>query len=494
MRRVLTIACISALAGCATYVERSHGSTLVAAPERFDRGPAPRAETPAGAEAVAEAAETEQAPDAPPPASSPTAWGTALGDPALDAVLAEAVEVNFDVKAAILRVDQAIAVARQVRSARFPTIGAEGHGTYSSFVRPPFGRGRTWEVGFSLPVRYEVDLFGRYAVEHRAARLDAEAQERDAEAIAITVAAQVAEAWFDLVETRARRTLLQTQLATNQRYLEVVTLRFERGLTSVLDVNQQQQLVATTEAELALVDGEEAVVENELAILLGAAPDRRFAAAGAQLPELPAAPDAGVPADLLERRPDLHAAHLRVRAADERVAAAIRDQLPSLELTFTPGYTITRSRFSGSSTGSLPQNTQRGVTWVAGGSITVPIFDGLLGPSITAERRARVEELVASYRQTFLSALVEVENAIVLERQQRVNIAQLERQLEFANATLEAAQTRYRAGLSDYLPVLTALRAQQQVELGLLAARRQLVSQRIQLYRALGTSVDLGGR
>ncbi len=495
MRRALSIACAAAgLAGCASYVERSHPAPIVHTPGRYteERGPERRAAS-EGAEPTAEEI-------TPPPsyeesaAISPRSWGTALGDPALDAILAEALEVNYEIKAALGRVDQSLAIARQVRAARFPMVSADAHATYSSFVRPPFGRGRSWEVGFSLPVRYEVDLFGRYAAEHQASRLDADARARDAEAVAITVAAATAEAWFDLVEARARRELLGTQLATNERYLEVVRIRFERGLTSVLDVHQQQQLVASSEAQLALIDGQEAVLENQLAVLLGAAPDRRFASARSALPELPAMPDAGVPADLLERRPDLEAALLRVRAADERVSSAIRRQLPSLELTFTPGYTITRSRFSGSSTSVLPQNTQRGFTWSAGAAMSVPIFDGLLGPSISDERRARVEELVALYRQTFLGALVEVENAVALERQQRVYIEHLERQLSFANATLEAAQARYRAGLSDYLPVLTALRVYQEVQLGLLSAQRQLVSQRIQLYRALGAAFDRDGR
>jgi NodT family efflux transporter outer membrane factor (OMF) lipoprotein len=347
-------------------------------------------------------------------------------------------------------------------------------------------------VGFSVPVTYEVDLFGRYASSHRSARLDAAATERDAEAVAISISAQTAEAYFDLVEVRARRALLTAQVATNASYLELVTFRFERGLTSAVDVHQQRQLVAGTEAQLSLVAGEEAVVENQLAVLVGVPPGRTFAEGEATLPELPAAPAVGAPAELLARRPDLLAADLRLRAADARVASAVRATLPALQLSFTPGYTIARTTFSnGAASEFLNQDIVRGYSWSAGGTLNVPLFDGLVGVAVTRERRAQVDEALANYRDAYLAALVEVENAVALERQQRENIAHLEQQVEYAGATLEATQGRYRAGLSDYLPVLTALRTEQEAQLRLLAARRQLVSHRLQLYRALGAAIDV---
>jgi outer membrane protein TolC len=239
------------------------------------------------------------------------------------------------------------------------------------------------------------------------------------------------------------------------------------------------------------------LLQNQLAVLLGAPPNRAFAVSKDELPTLPAAPSAGLPADLLEQRPDIEAAHLRLRAADLRVATAIRAQLPSISLNVTPSYLVARSRFAqtpstdmggGTTTGLLNQGTIHGWGITVGGTLIAPIFDGLRSPAVARQRRAETEEALANYQQAYLMALAEVENAVALERQQRLSIEFLERQLGFARATLEAAEERYRAGLSDYLPVLSALGTTQQIELSVLAARRQLISSRLQLYRALGAA------
>ena len=511
MKRALPLGLAVGLVGCASYLERNHEGPLVPTLERYSEAPAPAAPAAAGGEGGATEGEPEVAggrggeaePEITPPESytetmavSPLTWGTALGDPSLDPVLTEVLAGNLDVRTAVLRVRQSEAIAAQVRAARLPQVSFQTDGSYSSSVSPPFGRrNRTWRVTFSLPVSYEVDLFGRYALESRAARIDAQAAERDAEAAGISVAAQAAETWFDLVEVHARAKLLEAQLETNQTYLELVTLRFERGLTSSLDVHQQEQLVAGTEAQLALIGGEEALLQNQLAVLLGAAPNRTFAVSKDELPTLPPAPPAGLPADLLERRPDIEAAYLRMRAADMRVATAIRAQLPSITLNVTPSYLIARSRFEqtpssdmGGTGGLLNQGTIHGWGVTVGGTLIAPIFDGLRSPAVARQRRAETEEALANYQQAYLVALAEVENAIALERQQRLSIEFLERQLGFARATLEAAEERYRAGLSDYLPVLSALGTTQQIELSVLAARRQLISSRLQLYRALGAA------
>lgn len=116
----------------------------------------------------------------------------------------------------------------------------------------------------------------------------------------------------------------------------------------------------------------------------------------------------------------------------------------------------------------------------------VAVFDGLLGPAIARARRAEVDEALALYQQLFQSAIVEVENSIALEEQQRRALDNLERQREFAVQMLESSKERYQAGLSDFLPVLTALRTLQQTEQGILNARRNLLTIQVQRYRALG--------
>jgi outer membrane protein TolC len=191
-----------------------------------------------------------------------------------------------------------------------------------------------------------------------------------------------------------------------------------------------------------------------------------------------------VPASLLEARPDIRAAQKRVEAEDRRLAAAIGARLPQITLSFTPGYTWVDANIQAFDR----QGEAHGWQWDARGQLSVPVFDGLRGWSAIKAQRAVADQLIEAYAENILIALLEVESSLTLERQERLRIQFLEDEFRLANITLEATRDRYRAGLSDFLPVLTALATRQRSELQLVAARRQLVSYRIQLYRALGGS------
>ena len=155
--------------------------------------------------------------------------------------------------------------------------------------------------------------------------------------------------------------------------------------------------------------------------------------------------------------------------------------MPVVTIDFTPSYTWLNSEIAGT-----PEATAKGLTWNAGGRFSVPLFDGIAGWSAIKAQRAVLGQLAEQYAETILAGLIEVESALVLERQERLRIQYLEDEFRLANVTLEATRDRYRAGLSDFLPVLTALATRQRSELQLVSARRQLVSYRVQLYRALG--------
>jgi outer membrane protein TolC len=225
---------------------------------------------------------------------------------------------------------------------------------------------------------------------------------------------------------------------------------------------------------------------------LGEAPGREFPLDGKTLPDIGPTPTIEVPASLLDARPDIRAFQTRVDAEDRRVAAAVGARLPQVTIDFTPSYTWLRSKvtstgaFGGTPGETTPAITASGLTWNTGANLAVPLFDGLSGVSEIRARRAAVDALLEQYAETILTALLEVESSLVLERQGRVRIQFLEDEFRLAGVTLEATRDRYRAGLSDFLPVLTALATRQISELTLVAARRQLVSYRVQLYRALG--------
>ena len=250
----------------------------------------------------------------------------------------------------------------------------------------------------------------------------------------------------------------------------------------------QRQRVASQRALLALSQAQIDLTVQRLAVLLGQAPgSTEFPLDDPTLPEVGPTPDVEVPATLLRDRPDIRAVQTRVAAADRRVAAAIGARLPQITLSYTPSYSWLRAEPEGAGD-EVPfqEETIDGFTWNVGAQLSVPLFDGMFGRSQIRTQRAVVDEVVELYAETILNALVEVEGALVLERQERMRIGFLEEEFRLASITLDATRDRYRAGLSDFLPVLTALTTRQLAELELVTARRQLVSYRVQLYRALG--------
>jgi NodT family efflux transporter outer membrane factor (OMF) lipoprotein len=398
-------------------------------------------------------------------------WWREFGDPELSALIERSLRDNLELRAVWARLSQARAISGQAGAGRWPQVEAEAG----------VGRGRDLtgathnNFSWSVAAGYELDLWRRVASQTSAARNDVQAARDDVEATATSLAAAVAESWYDLVYRRAQSELIAEQMRTNEIFLELVRLRFGQGLVSALDVHQQRQRVFEVEAELAAVEAGQRVAEHRLAVLLGKAPRTIEPGRAAALPDLPPFPDTGVPADLLTRRPDARAAQRRVVAADYRVAAAIADRLPAIRLTASAGKQT-----------DSPSDLIENPLWNLASGLLAPVFDGGRRKQEAARNRAVVEERLAQLGSVLLRALREVEDAIVLERQQLRVIAELTRALEESRSSLEEARDRYQQGLTEYLQVLTALGATQALELRLLGAQRQLVSHRIQLYRALG--------
>ncbi|GAB4203219.1 MAG: hypothetical protein OHK0013_17180 [Sandaracinaceae bacterium] len=370
----------------------------------------------------------------------------------------------------------------QASSGWWPQVSAQIDAGYrrSVLVLPPPVGTRAIEnpsYGISLPVSYEIDLWDRIGSQTRAAAFDAIAARDDVEALAMTVAANVVEAWLNVVYQRELRATIEAQLETSAAYLALVEARFAEGLAAAPDVFQQRAQLESLRAQLASTEAQEAVAEAQIAVLLGRMPGaRNVPETRRNLPEPPPFPALGVPSDLLLRRPDVRAARLRVESADQRVAAAIADRFPRFNLSGALG-------FSSPDLGTLFESFVFNLL----AQIVGPIFDGERREAVVQQSHAVVWERTEQLAQTMLTAAQEVETALVQERQQRAQIEVLEARYEAAHAALESSRERYASGLLDgYLQVLTALSAEQQAQQALLQARRQLLSHRVQLHRALG--------
>ncbi len=445
--------------------------TAACSPHRVIRDPAPP--QPIAAEFVG-AVDGEPAPDR---------WWTALADPTLDALIDGALTDSFQLRAAWAGVAQLEAAARQLGH-RLPEVTAQASAAAqrSRFVLPePTGEVTIDSRSYSIQVgaAYEVDLWRRLGSGQAAIALDAAAVRDDVEAAAMTVAAEVTEAWLDARAARAERAVLERQLATSQDLLTVLESRFRAGLLpTVLDVYQQRSLIAQLRAQLVGNDARTAAVITRLAALTTRPRGElaaQIAAAPAALPTLPPVPATGLPVDLLDRRPDLRAARRRLVAADHRVAAAVADRLPSLRLQ--GGLSLSSVNLSDLIATPL---------WNLLASVTAPLFDDGRRSAAIDQQRAVVSERVARYGQALSTAMVEVEGALAQERHHVALVAELATQRELATATVRAAQDRYREGQIDYLPVLSAVQGEQRVELAALDASRRHLSTRVALYRALG--------
>ena len=410
-------------------------------------------------------------------------WWQSFEDPELNRLVDRALSGNFDLAQAWARLEQGRALVRRAAAGHWPEITLEAGATKAQRIFSGGGRLPTFslttdQIPLTVGGAYEVDLWRRISSLKRGAVLDMEATREDLESIAMTLTAQVAEAWFSFIEQGAQTRLLDEQQKTGRTFLELTRLRFSQGLTSALDVYQQRQQLAAIRAELPLVESRKEVFLHQLAVLVGEPPRALAPPERDTLPPLPPLPPTGIPSELLTRRPDVRSAHLRLAAADYRVAAAVADRLPALRIGGKTGYE--------SQDFNDLENIFDNWIWSIMANLTVPVFDGGRRRAEVDRNKAVVQERLGAYGQVVLRALQEVEDALVQERKQAEFLEELHRQAQLARDTLLEARMRYANGLSDYLPVLAALQSFQGVERSQIVAERQLLSFRVQLYRALG--------
>jgi multidrug efflux system outer membrane protein len=404
-------------------------------------------------------------------------WWEEFNDPELNSLIAEALAGNLTLKESWARLKQARAAAVKAGAASYPDLSVGG-GASAGRRRTANGQATMEGVedySLGLLSNYELDLWGRIRSEHEATLLSASASREDLQTAAMTLAAAVTERWVGIISQGMQKRLLKRQLEANKTLLELVELRFRNALASALDVFQQRQVVEKSRSQIPLVEQTERLLLHELALLLGK-PPQSAPAIGRKTWHVPSeVPEIGLPAQLLIERPDVRAAALRLRAADWNVAAARADRLPSMRLTG-------KAEYGADKISLLFDN------WLLNlaAGLTAPLFDGKSRAAEVDRRKAVVMENLAVYRRTVLTAIKEVEDALVKEQKLREHIKGLEAQLAATQNGLKEAGMRYRKGLNDYLPVLTELLAVQNLERDLIQRKADLLVARVDLYRALG--------
>lgn len=403
-------------------------------------------------------------------------WWRGLNDEQLDRRIDTALANNFDLLAAWQRLSAARALARRARSDRAVDLDAN-----ASLGRDESLNNNNDEtvIRLGLAASYEIDLWGRIDALADAQALRADATEADYRTAAISLTSSVALTWYQLAQTRLQLDMVEAQLETNQTFLGLLRDRFNAGLIRSADLVRQQQLVEATREQAILLRAQRAVLEHQLAVLEGRPPQTKSETAGASLPALHDPPDAGLPSELLQRRPDVRAALLRLEAADRDLAAAVSDQYPRLNLTASLQTVAERP-------------TDLFEDWLASiaAGLVAPLLDGGERRAEVDRNQAIIQQRVAEYGQTVLRAFGEVEDALAQEAHQAERLASLNEQLRLANEAVDQLRTQFLNGVGDYLAVLTAVQDKQQLERDVITARLDRVAFRIALYRALAGGFD----
>lgn len=408
-----------------------------------------------------------------------TPWWAAFENPVLTDLIETALQDNLELAAGLSRIDRARALVRQARAVRLPQVSldAAAQRQWTQIERGDGNDGAQGAVSGGALLGWEVDLWGRLRSEQAARTEELNALLYDYEALRLSLSALVAEVYFELVEQNLRQDLLEYQRELAQRFLDLLELRFAQGNASAVDLLQQRDRVAEIESQMPEVAARTVELENRLDVLLGGAPDGEHRVADPEtLPVAWSTGSVGIPAALLVARPDLKALQRAVVAQDYTVAAAIANRLPRVTLD-----------------GSLLYQDAAGGAALTGtglAGLVQPLLDWGLRKAEVEAARATFRESLLAFSQSYLTAIEEVETILWREVQQRRLIEALEHRESILARTVEETRVRYSLGVTDYLPVLTALQNQQEVQRQILDERLALVLLRVRLYRAIGAPTE----
>ncbi|MCB9683151.1 MAG: efflux transporter outer membrane subunit [Alphaproteobacteria bacterium] len=414
-------------------------------------------------------------------AAADLGWREVLRDPHLQALIDTALENNRDLRLAMLQVDRAKAAYRITIANRIPDLNLEASATTSRSVFGPglAAEGTVYRVGVSMPA-FELDLFGRLHQESQAALHRYLATEQGARTARISLIGQVATGWLAERSLAEQQALADRTRASRVDALDLVRDRFDAGVVSELDLRQAESLVAQADATVASLTREHAQAIGTLTLLVGAP----IAAAVDVTPladvDLANRLPAGLPSDLLQRRPDIRAAEERLRAANADIGAARAAFFPRISLTGSVGT-------ASSDLGAL--FTAGTGVWSFIPALVQPLFG--IARNIANLKVSEVDKkiAVATYDKTVQEAFRDVANALVAREPLDAQVAALTALRDAESDRAVLAQQRYDAGVSSYLDVLDAQRSLLDAERTLVQVRELRLVNTVTLYEALGGGV-----
>lgn len=407
-------------------------------------------------------------------------WWKLFHDAALDDLEIRALNANQNLVAAAARVEQARAAAGIARSNYLPSVGlnpslSRARSSETTDNKFPVAASTTYRA--ALDASWELDLFGRIRRLSEGARAEAAASAADLENVRLALTAEVASSYFSLRALDRETALVNDGVSLRRKALELIASRRTNGAATDFDLARAETELAATEADAAALANRRAALQNALALLLGeAAPDFELATSLSEPPTVPFVP-AGLPSELLERRPDIAAAESALAASNARIGIAKAAFFPALSLTGSFGYASGDIDRLANSDSKL---------WSVGPSLYLPIFQGGRNRANLARSRAAYEESVALFRQRVLVAFREVQDALTATQLLGEQSAAQARAVAAARRAGELAQTRYDAGYVNYFEVIDAQRTVLTAERAAVQLSAQRLVTSVGLIKALG--------
>jgi multidrug efflux system outer membrane protein len=401
-----------------------------------------------------------------------TQWWQQFNDPTLDELIRVALSDNFDVRIAAARVEEFYGILGVTRSGKFPQVGAEA--AVGSARTPPGESADT--IRIDAFASWEIDLFGRLRRLTEASRADLLATEEGRRFAVLTLVSTVASTYVTLISVDAQLDIARRTLVSREKAMKIFEARNRRGATSEFELSQSRSEYASTKATIPPLEQAQAQIENSLALLLGRNPGtiaRTMAIDGLKLPSVPA----GLPSEILERRPDIRQAEFNLISANARIGAAKALYYPSISLTGLYGSVST----------SLDNLfTKPAELYSYGAGALGPIFSGggISGQVKAAE--ARQQQALLIYQRSIRSAFADVENALVASQKTREALDAQQERVEAMREYARLANLRYDNGYSGYIEVLDAERGLFSAELAYTQAKRETYFAMVDIYKSMG--------
>lgn len=407
-------------------------------------------------------------------------WWKQFKDPVLDSLVAAALDGSPDIRTAVSRIEQARAVRVQTRAGLLPSLSVGGSGSASRKETKSTGVVSSGDsYASALDASWEVDLFGRQAKQLSAADADLARLAETLRDARTSLAAEVASTYTTLRANEQKLQIEGESLALREQLHVVATQREQSGSAGALDTLQSTTGLEQLRASVPALEAEVRAGRNALALLAGKAPGALDAMLGngGEIPSSPSALALGIPADTLRQRPDLRAAEQAFVAASARTSSARRQRYPSLRLSGSFGVdSLVAERLF------RPESTVLALV----GSLSAPLFDaGKIRAQIAAAGEEEKQAFLA-WEKAVLTALSEVENALVLVRADTVKLGHLEKAEASAREAAALAALQYQAGLVDFTTVLETQRTELAAREQAVSARAAHVTDHVRLFKALG--------